>query len=376
MMNPITPPSAFNGLDLLSCAVVLVDAELHIRHLNPAAENLFSVSLRHVVGRPLASLVGHPQELASALDNALKNNWSYTGHNLNIALRRNEANDPFHADCTVTPVEAGNSRLLLEFRPIDQQLKAAREEQLAQQQQVSRELVRNLAHEIKNPLGGIRGSAQLLERELSSAPLREYTQVIIKEADRLQDLMQRLLSSHRAMQAAQVNIHEILERVRRLIHAEYHDIRVQRDYDTSLPDITGDREQLIQAILNIARNAAQAISGNQKVPTSPGEIIFRTRAARHVTLVKRHYRLALELQVIDNGPGIPEAIRDRIFYPLVSGRENGSGLGLTLAQSFVQQHGGTIEVSSRPGNTCFSICLPLNPERPATSNVSATGTET
>jgi len=178
------------------------------------------------------------------------------------------------------------------------------------------------------------------------------------------------------MQAAQVNIHEILERVRRLIHAEFHDIRVQRDYDTSLPDITGDREQLIQAILNIARNAAQAISGNQKVPTSPGEIIFRTRAARHVTLVKRHYRLALELQVIDNGPGIPEAIRDRIFYPLVSGRENGSGLGLTLAQSFVQQHGGTIEVSSRPGNTCFSICLPLNPERPATSNVSATGTET
>lgn len=376
MMTPNPPPAEFNGLDLLSCAVVLVDANSHIRHINPAAENLFSVSLRHVGGRPLSSLIGQPQELASALDNALKNNWSYTGHNLNIALRRNEGKEPFHADCTVTPVETGSARLLLEFRPIDQQLKAAREEQLAQQQQVSRELVRNLAHEIKNPLGGIRGSAQLLERELSSAPLREYTQVIIKEADRLQELMQRLLSSHRSMQAAQVNIHEILERVRRLIHAEFHDIRVQRDYDTSLPDITGDREQLIQAILNIARNAAQALTGNQKAPTGSGEIIFRTRAARHVTLVKRHYRLALELQVIDNGPGIPEAIRDRIFYPLVSGRENGSGLGLTLAQSFVQQHGGTVEVSSRPGNTCFSICLPLNPERPVASNVSTTGTET
>ena len=376
-MNAKPTISAFNGLDLLSCAVVLVDADLHIRHVNPAAENLFSISLRHVIGRPLASLVGHPLELTPALDNALKNNWSYTGHNLKLALKGSEAGAPFHADCTVTPIEAGAARLLLEFRAIDQQLKAAREEHLAQQQQVSRELVRNLAHEIKNPLGGIRGSAQLLERELSSAPLREYTQVIIKEVDRLQDLMQRLLSSHRAMQAAQVNIHEILERVRRLIHAEFHGVHVQRDYDTSLPDITGDREQLIQAILNIARNAAQAISGNAANPASAGEITFRTRAVRQVTLVKRHYRLALELQVIDNGPGIPDAIRDRIFYPLVSGRENGSGLGLTLAQSFVQQHGGTLEVSSRPGHTCFSICLPINPERPAaTSAANNLGSDT
>ena len=257
-----------------------------------------------------------------------------------------------HVDCTVTPVEAGNARLLLEVRTIDQQLKAAREEQLAQQQQANRELVRNLAHEIKNPLGGIRGSAQLLERELDSAPLKEYTQVIIEEADRLQDLMQRLLSSHRVMQPALASIHEILERVRRLIHAEYHDVTVRRDYDTSLPDITGDREQLLQAVLNISRNAAQAMQGK-------GEIIFRTRAARQVTLAKKHYQLALELQVIDNGPGIPENIRDKIFYPLVSGRENGSGLGLTIAQSFIQQHGGTIEVASRPGRTCFSLMLPL-----------------
>jgi len=216
--------------------------------------------------------------------------------------------------------------------------------------------VRNLAHEIKNPLGGIRGSAQLLERELASEPLKEYTQVIIEEADRLQDLMQRLLSSHRVMQPALVNIHEILERVRRLIHAEYHDVNVRRDYDTSLPDITGDREQLIQAILNISRNAAQAMHGK-------GEVIYRTRAARHVTLAKKHYELALELQVIDNGPGVPEEIRDKIFYPLVSGREKGSGLGLTIAQSFVQQHGGTIEVTSRPGRTCFSLLLPLARKR-------------
>ena len=340
---------AFSGLDLLSSAVVLVDARLVIRHVNPAAENLFATSSRQLLGQPLRKLVGEPNELAAALDNALKNNWSYTGHNILIKRGQDES---LHVDCTVTPVETSNARLLLEVRPIDQQLKAAREEQLAQQQQANRELVRNLAHEIKNPLGGIRGSAQLLERELASEPLREYTQVIIEEADRLQDLMQRLLSSHRVMQPAQVNMHELLERVRRLIHAEYHNVSVRRDYDTSLPDITGDREQLLQAILNISRNAAQAMQGK-------GEIVFRTRAARQVTLVKKHHPLALELQVIDNGPGIPEDIRDKIFYPLVSGREKGTGLGLTIAQSFVQQHGGTIEVDSRPGHTCFSLMLPL-----------------
>ncbi len=348
-MNTTETFGAFSGLDLLSSAVVLVDAKLVIRHLNPAAENLFAVSSRQLLGHPLQRLMGEPPELVAALDNALKNNWGHTGHN--ILIERGQ-DVQLHVDCTVTPVEAGNARLLLEVRTIDQQLKAAREEQLAQQQQANRELVRNLAHEIKNPLGGIRGSAQLLERELASEPLKEYTHVIIQEADRLQDLMQRLLSSHRVMQPALASIHEILERVRRLIHAEYHDVTVRRDYDTSLPDITGDREQLLQAVLNISRNAAQAMQGK-------GEIIFRTRAARQVTLAKKHYQLALELQVIDNGPGIPENIRDKIFYPLVSGRENGSGLGLTIAQSFIQQHGGTIEVASRPGRTCFSLMLPL-----------------
>ncbi|HEX8987641.1 MAG TPA: nitrogen regulation protein NR(II) [Rhodocyclaceae bacterium] len=352
-------PSAFSGLDLLSSAVILLDDRELIRHLNPAAENLLAVAERAWLGRPMSALLGTSTVLSAAVESAIKNNWSYTGHDIVVA--RPDA-EPIHLDCTVTPIEAEGARLLLEFRPIDQQLKASREERAAMQQQANRELIRNLAHEIKNPLGGIRGSAQLLERELGmleNAPaLREYTQVIIKEADRLQDLMQRLLSSHRAMQPAQVSIHEILERVRRLIHAEYSGVRVRRDYDTSLPDVTGDREQLIQAILNIARNAAQAMHGQ-------GEIIFRTRADRQVTLAKRRYPLALELQVIDNGPGIPEEIRDKIFYPLVSGREGGSGLGLTLAQSFIQQHQGSIEVESRPGRTCFSIRLPLTSAKEA-----------
>jgi two-component system, NtrC family, nitrogen regulation sensor histidine kinase GlnL len=350
---PREEETAFGGLDLLSSAVILLDEQLRIRHCNPAAENLFAVSQRVCQGRPLAQLLGTPPALVSALENALGNKWSYTGHD--IVIERDNA-EPIHLDCTVTPIETTHARLLLEFRPIDQQLKAVREEREAVQQRANQELIRNLAHEIKNPLGGIRGSAQLLDRELANlenAPaLKEYTQVIIHEADRLQDLMHRLLSSHRAMQPAQISIHEILERVRRLIHAEFPGVRVKRDYDTSLPDITGDREQLIQAILNIVRNAAQAMKGE-------GEIITRTRALRQVTLAKKRYRLALEVQIIDNGPGIPVEIRDRIFYPLVSGREGGTGLGLALAQTFVQQHQGSIEAESVPGHTCFTLRLPL-----------------
>ena len=341
---------AFAGLELLSSAVVLVDERLAIRYLNPGAENLFAVSHRKMVGLPLTHLLGEPAGLGAALERALRTNWSYTGQDLKIP--RNDA-EAIHLDCTVSPVEADGVRLLLEFRPIDAQLRVAREEQLLQQQQANRELIRNLAHEIKNPLGGIRGSAQLLERELDDPQLREYTEVIIAEADRLQDLMNRLLSSHSTMRPAPLNIHDVLERVRRLILAEFPDVDVRRDYDTSLPEITADREQLIQAILNIVRNAAQALTGR-------GEILLRTRIARQVTLAKRRYKLALELQVIDNGPGIPEEIRDTIFYPLVSGRDGGSGLGLSLAQSFIEQHQGMIEVDSRPGRTCFTILLPIS----------------
>lgn len=352
MPNTLKTPGStgpFAGLDLLSSAVVLVDEHLVIRYLNAGAENLFAVSQRRLIGSPLSKLLGEPPGLAPALDNALRTNWSYTGQDLRI---QRPNTDPLHLDCTVSPAEADGVRLLLEFRPIDAQLRVAREEQLLQQQQANRELIRNLAHEIKNPLGGIRGSAQLLERELADPQLREYTEVIIAEADRLQDLMNRLLTSHCMMRPGQLNIHDVLERVRRLVLAEFPELSVRRDYDTSLPEITADREQLIQAILNIARNAAQAMAGR-------GEIRLRTRVARQVTLAKRRFKLALELQVIDNGPGIPDEIRDKIFYPLVSGREGGSGLGLSLAQSFVEQHQGMIEVESRKGHTCFTILLPI-----------------
>ncbi|HJV27402.1 MAG TPA: nitrogen regulation protein NR(II) [Aromatoleum sp.] len=339
----------FAGLDLLSSAVVLIDEDLSIRYLNAGAENLFAVSQRRLIGAPLSQLLGDPPGLSAALGNALNTNWSYTGQDLKIPRPNGE---PLRLDCIVSPAEAAGVSLLLEFRPIDAQLRVAREEQLLQQQQANRELIRNLAHEIKNPLGGIRGSAQLLERELADPQLREYTQVIIAEADRLQDLMNRLLTSHCMMRPGQLNIHDVLERVRRLILAEFPELKIRRDYDTSLPELTADREQMIQAILNIARNAAQAMEGR-------GEIQLRTRVARQVTLAKRRFKLALELQVIDNGPGIPDEIRDKIFYPLVSGREGGSGLGLSLAQSFIEQHQGMIDVESHRGYTCFTILLPI-----------------
>jgi two-component system nitrogen regulation sensor histidine kinase GlnL len=347
----------FDGLDLLSSSVILLAADLSIRYMNPAAEHLLAVSGKTVRGSRLDSVAGCPGTLMEALTNALAHGWNYSGPDTEI--RRND-DEVLHLNCSVNPVEAGDVRLLLEFWSIDPQiLRATREERLLEQQLASRELIRNLAHEIKNPLGGIRGAAQLLEHELNNASLYEYTQVIIKEADRLQDLMKRLLSPHRPMQPGAVNIHEILERVRSLLTAEFpRSLTILRDYDTSLPELVGDREQLIQAVLNIARNAAQAIM-NQPDRGTAGQIAFRTRVARQVTLAKRRFPLAVELQVIDDGPGIPDDIRERMFYPLVSGSEGGNGLGLTLAQSFILQHQGTIECLSRPGYTCFTLRMPL-----------------
>ncbi|MFM8797453.1 MAG: nitrogen regulation protein NR(II) [Fluviibacter sp.] len=345
----VMTPIKYAGLELLSSAAVVLDRSQHIVYLNPAAENLLRISQRAALGRDLFQVIGVTPELVSAIMKSLSNKWGYSGQN--IQIERGE--EVLHVDCTVTPLDDEEGGLLIEMRPVDEQLRARREERLIELQLRHRELMRNLAHEIKNPLGGIRGAAQLLEHELPNPSLREYTQVIIKEADRLQDLMQRLLQPHQGMQPAPTNIHEILERVRSLILAEFpKTLTVRRDYDTSLPDLTADREQMIQAVLNIARNAAQAMSGN-------GQITLRTRAVRQVTLLKHRWKLAIELQVIDNGPGIPRAILERMFYPLVSGREGGTGLGLTIAQSFIQQHQGTIECESRPGHTQFIIRLPV-----------------
>jgi two-component system nitrogen regulation sensor histidine kinase GlnL len=338
--------ASFAGLELLATAVVALDDELVVRYANPAAESLLATGAKSLLGQPFLGLFSERAELQDALAEAKVTHWDYSARNVTYSRAGRE---PLPLSCVITRIDTPGYALLAELRPIEQQLRQAREERLASEQESNRQLIRNLAHEIKNPLGGLRGSAQLLERELDKPELREYTQVIIKEADRLQGLMDRMLTPHRAPRIEAMSIHEVLERVRSLLEAEFS-LEVERDYDPSLPDFLGDREQLIQAVLNIARNAAQA---------GAKTITFATRAMRQVTILRQRHKLALELQVVDDGPGVAEEIQDRIFHPLVSGREGGTGLGLSLAQTFVQYHHGVIEFESRPGRTTFRILLPL-----------------
>ncbi|MSQ19291.1 MAG: PAS domain-containing protein [Betaproteobacteria bacterium] len=352
-------------LDLLSTAIVLLDADLRIVDINSAAEDMFSLSRRSLTGQPLSRLVTAHGELGIKLRYAIAENRGFRQES--ISVTGGNGHGSLHVDCMATPADGETVKIALELRAMDQQLRVEREAAQLTQSQANRELIRNLAHEIKNPLGGLRGSAQLLERELDRSDLREYTQVIINEADRLQRLMERLLAPHRIPERKPVNIHEVCERVRSLVHAEFpQGINVVRDYDVSLPEIIGDREQLIQVVLNIVKNAAQAILGQPAPATRRGNIILRTRAIHQVTLAKRRYRLAFDLQIIDDGPGIPETIRDHIFYPLVSGRADGHGLGLTLATNFIEYHRGVIECDSQPGRTAFRILLPIGTDETAT----------
>jgi two-component system, NtrC family, nitrogen regulation sensor histidine kinase GlnL len=337
---------SFSGLELLATAVVALDERFVVRYANPAAESLLATGAKSLIGQPFLQLFAERHELEKSLGEATATHWDYAAQNVTYTRPGRE---PLPLSCVVTRIDGTGLALLAELRPIEQQLRLAREERIAAEQQANRELIRNLAHEIKNPLGGLRGSAQLLERELDKPELREYTQVIIKEADRLQTLMDRMLTPYKAPRIESVSVHEVLERVRSLLKAEFGMV-IERDYDPSLPELVGNREQLIQAVLNIARNAAQA--GSQS-------ITFKTRAVRQLTILRQRYRLALELQVVDDGPGVPDEIQDRIFNPLVSGREGGTGLGLSLAQTFVQYHQGVIEFESRPGRTTFRILLPL-----------------
>jgi two-component system nitrogen regulation sensor histidine kinase GlnL len=337
----------FAGLDLLPTAVVALDADLVVRYANPAAEDLFATGESALRGQTFLALFAERDDLERSLREATRTHWDYAAQTV-TCLR--PGHEPLLLSCVATGIELRDFALLVELRPIEQQLRLLREERMVIEQQSSRELLRNLAHEIKNPLGGLRGSAQLLERELDRPELREYTQVIIQESDRLQALMDRMLAPHRAPKIEALGIHEVLERVRSLVRAEFG-IDIGRDYDPSLPDLQADREQLIQAVLNIARNAAQA---------GAKTIEFRTRAVRQPTILRQRYRLALELQVVDDGPGVPDEIRDRIFNPLISGRQGGTGLGLSLAQTFVQYHQGVIDFDSRPGRTLFRILLPVS----------------
>ena len=350
------PAHDYAGLDLLATGVLMVGADGTVTYANQAAEVLLDTSRRHLVGQPASRLFTDEHQLERLQQSAAAGDLGQLPH---VVELRRPLREPVVVQVMASALDDDGRRLLLEMTEIEQQLRHSREDRQVGLSEANRQLLRNLAHEIRNPLGGIRGAAQLLERELPLGEQREFTRVIIAEADRLQALVDRLLAPHRVPRVvSEYSVHEVCERVRAVILAEFpRGLEIQRDYDASMPTGRGDKEQLIQAVLNIVRNAAQALAG--RIVDGDAQIILRTRVARHVTIARRHVRLAAELTVIDNGPGVPEELEDRIFFPLVSGREDGTGLGLTLAQAFVLANDGSIEFDSKPGRTAFRILLPL-----------------
>jgi two-component system nitrogen regulation sensor histidine kinase GlnL len=340
----------------LATPIAVLESNGTVVFVNSELEDVIGQSRRSLEGQSFLNYFADSQPLVHALAGARANEFAALRYDAELLRIKPEEVLPVHV---IVAQSDQSGQVIIELLPIQQQTRQDREERLMDQAHANKELIRNLAHEIKNPLGGIRGAAQLLEMDLVSKELTEYTQVIIREADRLQTLVDRLLAPHRRPHmVGDVNIHEVCERVRSLIVAEFpKGLRVIRDYDISIPEFRGDREQLIQAVLNIAHNAALALS--ERVNEGDAQLTFKTRITRQVTFGKQRYRLALELHVIDNGPGVPDSIKDRIFFPLISGREGGSGLGLTLAQTFVQQHHGMIECESVPGRTDFKILIPL-----------------
>lgn len=338
-------------LDALTTAVLTVDHGLRVTYLNQACETLFGVGRRHAIGLPLSQGVPHFAQYEERFRNALRDGTGFIEREMH--MRRSGDNEHLLVDCTVTPLAGGKPGLLLEMQGLDRHVRIARDELMLQQHEASRQLIRGLAHEIKNPLGGIRGAAQLLEHEFPDSEHREYTRVIIREVDRLQNLVNRMLGPNRAPQKADLNIHEVLEHVRNLVQAEAPpEVQFIRDYDPSIPETHGDREQLIQAVLNVVRNALQAVGGS-------GVIQLRTRTRRQHTVAGNRLKLAVQIDIEDNGPGIPANMIDKIFLPMVTTRPDGTGLGLSIAQYLIHVHGGLIECRSRPGCTVFSIFLPL-----------------
>ncbi|MCY0964211.1 nitrogen regulation protein NR(II) [Parathalassolituus penaei] len=346
-------------LEFLNTGVLLLDAELTIIYMNPAAEVLLEVSGKRGVGAPFFELAAESDADEKSMREAVITGHSYTKREARIQLHNQQH---ITLDYSVSPIAHPETRLptlLVELQGRDRLLRISREEQLIAKQETTRSLVRGLAHEIKNPLGGIRGAAQLLARELPSLDLKEYTNIIIEEADRLRDLVDRLLGPRNIPKQEPVNIHEVLERVCQLIEVEATgQIDIRRDYDPSIPEMAGDKGQLIQALLNICRNAMQAMLENPN-PLERPMLTIRTRTVRQFTIGQNRHRLVAQVDVIDNGPGIPEGIRENLFYPMVSGRADGSGLGLSISQSIINQINGIIEFTSVPQHTVFSIFLPL-----------------
>ena len=369
----------------LATAVLLLDAQLRIQYANHAAEQLLATGLSRLRNQAFSTFLDDADGSAAAnLDLALHAQQPYTQRQARL-LGAGEMQLAV-ADYTVTPLPAtlgtapaapeqadtpGGQQLLVELHPLDRLIHNNREDSLFTTNQATRALVRGMAHEIKNPLGGIRGAAQLLERQLDSAELREYTAVIIHEADRLRALADRMLGARQPPAFARVNIHQILERVRRILQAEAGDaVQLVRDYDPSLPEVWADPDQLIQVFLNIMGNAVQCLlemPPNQAADRLPPRVLIRSRVLRRFTIGTRCHALLCQVEIEDNGPGISTELRETVFYPMVTGRSQGTGLGLPIAQAIMQQHGGLIECDSQPGQTIFKVLVPFPPTNDGTA---------
>lgn len=338
----------------LNICILELDDQLRLVFLNAAAENLLEVSGNQARDQHIGDIFQTANGLANILLDALMTQQTFTGRKIKFELVSGHQTT---CDYFVTPVRVEEgSRIILELYPLDRYLKIDRDQSMSNQQQVTRQMIRGLAHEIKNPLGGIRGSAQLLERELPTDDLRAYTEIIVDETDRLTALVDRLLGPNSLPKPSLTNIHEVLERVRTLIELESEpNLEIRTDYDPSIPDVSIDAELIVQVVLNIARNAMQAVKENN----SCQRLEFVTRVDRQYTIGATQHRLVAKIDIVDNGPGIPTELKDHLFYPMITGRSDGTGLGLSVAQSIVHQHQGRIEFESRPGNTVFSIFLPL-----------------
>ena len=355
-------PDHFSLLDNLATAVIALDHKLKIHYLNPSAEILLEISGNRSMGTCISEFFRNPQEMESFLYATLRTSQACTNRKAEVTLINGTE---LTVDYTVTPlIEAAQKMLLMEIRPVDHVLRIDRDEAVRIHQATTREMIRGLAHEIKNPLGGIRGAAQLLAAELPQQELADYTNIIIEETDRLRKLVDRLLGPNTLLHRSETNIHEVLERVCTLIEVESnHQISIKRDYDPSIPHLQADRELLLQALLNIVRNAMQAVSDH----VTSSHITLVTRTERQFTIGTVKHRLVVRIDVIDDGPGIPEALRQHLFYPMISGRAKGTGLGLSVALAIIHQHRGLIEFESEPGNTKFSLFIPLELTNAASS---------
>lgn len=344
-------------LDNLKTAILLLDPDLSVSYINSAAEALLEVSGNRIIGEPLHHLFTEQQSEAPSLLESIQETKAFTKREAQLQLTGRHT---ITVDCAITPISQDNeiAAFIMELQPLDRLIRISREESILSSQENSQELIRGLAHEIKNPLGGLRGAAQLLARAMPDDSLNEYTNIIIEEADRLGNLLDRMLGSNSLLDLQTLNIHEVLERVAALISAEANgSIHIARDYDPSIPELIADKERLIQATLNIARNAMQVLQSHPEIEHP--EITLRTRARRQFTIGTKRHRLVCHVEISDNGPGIPEELIQKIFLPMISGRADGTGLGLAIAQSMINHHKGLIECHSKPGCTTFELFIPL-----------------